>query len=69
MRNRIRILALTVVAIGGSGLVNPRAAHATYKPPPPSYCCCQMDRYGCVTKCCSPLGCTVTPDGCRIGTT
>jgi hypothetical protein len=70
MRNRIRILALTVVAIGGGALVDPRAAHATYNPPPPPmHCCCQVELGVCVTRCCSPAGCTATPDGCRIGTT
>jgi hypothetical protein len=65
MRNRIRILALTVVAIGGGALVDPRAAHATYKPPP-SACCCEVSPYGgCLTRCCSPLGCTITAEGCR----
>lgn len=68
MRNRIRVLALSVVAIGGGVLASPRPAYATYIPPP-LHCCCEMDRYGCKNKCCSPNGCSVTAEGCRVMTT
>jgi hypothetical protein len=64
MRKRIRALALAVVAIGAGGLAVPRAAHATYAPPPANYCCCEAAYGICVNRCCSPRGCTVTPDGC-----
>jgi hypothetical protein len=69
MRNRIRVLAMTVVAAGGATLATPRPAEATYVPPPGNSCCCQVVYGRCVMRCCSPLGCTATPDGCRIGTT
>lgn len=64
MRNRIRLLALAVVAIGGGILASPRAAHATYRPPPTLYCCCEMVGGDCVTRCCSTRGCTSNGNGC-----
>lgn len=67
MLNRIRLLALAVVAIGGGALAAPRTAHATYIPvrPPPEYCCCDLPNSGpCVNRCCSPRGCRVTAVGC-----
>lgn len=69
MRNRIRILAMAVVAAGGAVLATPTPAEATYKPPPPQACCCMMVDGRCVTKCCFAIGCTVNADGCRMGTT
>lgn len=71
MRSRIRLLALAVVAIGGSTLASPRAAHATYAPPPmldapAQYCCCEVNSLNmCGNRCCSPRGCTVTANGCQ----
>jgi hypothetical protein len=68
MRNRIRLLALAVVAIGGGTLASPQAAHATYAPPlggPAIYCCCEVNSVNmCSNKCCSPRGCTITANGC-----
>ena len=67
MRNRIRLLALAVVAIGGSTLAAPRAADATLAPPleEPLYCCCEVNSINrCGNKCCSPRGCTITASGC-----
>lgn len=68
MQNRIRLLAIAVVAIGGGTLTSARPAHATYTPPPPvEYCCCERDRYGaCVSRCCGPRGCRITADGCQV---
>lgn len=65
MRNRIRVLALSVVAIGGGVLASPPPASATYIPPP-LHCCCEMSRYGCLNKCCSRIGCYIDAGGCRI---
>ena len=65
MRKRIRALALAVVAIGAGALAGPRTAHATYAPPPTGiYCCCEAVYGVCVNRCCSPRGCTITPNGC-----
>jgi hypothetical protein len=64
MRNRIRLLALAVVAIGGGTLATPREAHATYAPPPALYCCCEINANACTVRCCSTRGCTVTAEGC-----
>lgn len=65
MRNRIRLLALAVVAIGGGTLARPSPAYATYAPPP-LYCCCEMDGNRCANKCCSAFGCSVNAGGCVI---
>lgn len=68
MRNRIRLLALAVVAIGGGTLASPQAAHATYAPRPtgPIYCCCEVNQLNmCSNQCCSPRGCTITANGCQ----
>jgi hypothetical protein len=63
MRNRIRLLALAVVAIGGGTLATPSPAYATWSPPP-QYCCCEI-RYGrCANRCCSTFGCSVSEEGC-----
>jgi hypothetical protein len=68
MRNRTRLLALAVVVVGGGTLASPRAAHATYNPPPtlgPQYCCCEVTAINtCGNRCCSPRGCTITSTGC-----
>jgi hypothetical protein len=66
MLNRIRLLALAVVAIGGGALAAPRTAHATYTAPPPIlYCCCDLPGSGaCANRCCSPRGCRITAQGC-----
>lgn len=64
MRTRTRLLALAVVAIGGGTLASPRAAHATYAPPPTLYCCCEVSYGICINRCCSSRGCTVTGNGC-----
>lgn len=64
MRNRIRMLAIAVVVIGGGALANPRPAYATYSPPP-QYCCCEMAGSDCISRCCSTFGCSITPTGCR----
>jgi len=65
MPNRIRTLALAVVAIGGAALAGPRAAHATYAPPPTMYCCCEVTSYNaCGNRCCSPRGCRINANGC-----
>lgn len=64
MRKKIRTLALAVVAIGGGTLAGPRAAHATYAPPPIQYCCCEVQYGVCTNRCCSPRGCSITADGC-----
>lgn len=64
MRNRIRLLALAVVAIGGGTLGSPRPAYATYAPPPPLYCCCEMEGTRCINRCCSRFGCSVNAGGC-----
>lgn len=65
MRKKIRTLALAVIAIGTGALAGPRTAHAAYVPPPTTqYCCCQVSYGICVTRCCSPRGCSITPDGC-----
>lgn len=67
MPNRIRLLALAVVAIGGGALASPRPAYATYAPPPAMYCCCEMTSYGsCLNRCCGPRGCRITADGCQL---
>ena len=66
MRNRIQVLAMTVVAAGGATLATPRPAEATYQPPPTNYCCCEVVYGQCGNKCCSPLGCRITPEGCRV---
>lgn len=68
MQNRIRLLAIAVVALGGGALASPPAAHATYSPPPPpQYCCCEQTSYGaCVSRCCGPRGCKITGDGCQV---
>ena len=64
MRNRIRLLALAVVAIGGGTLATPRAAHATYAPPPTLYCCCEVQNGVCTNRCCSTRGCAANGNGC-----
>lgn len=70
MRTRTRLLALAVVVAGGGTLASPPAAHATYAPPPtlsgPAiYCCCEVNSVNmCSNKCCSPRGCSITPNGC-----
>jgi hypothetical protein len=65
MRNRTRLLALAVVAMGGGSLAGPQAAHATYMPPPTLYCCCEVTQYNtCGNRCCSTRGCTVNSNGC-----
>jgi hypothetical protein len=66
MPNRIRTLALAVVAIGGAALAGPRPAHAMYVPPLANmmYCCCESSYNICTNRCCSPNGCRVTPNGC-----
>lgn len=69
MRNRTRLLALAVVVIGGGTLASPRAAHATYVPPPTlepvQYCCCQVTSLNsCGNRCCSPRGCSINANGC-----
>ncbi len=63
MRNRIRLLALAVVAIGGGTFATPRPAYATYSPPP-QYCCCEMLYGQCMNRCCSSFGCSVDANGC-----
>ena len=71
MRIRTRLLALSVVAIGGGTLATPREAFATYSPPPPPlYCCCEFDNGRCLNKCCSMFGCSATGNGCitQVGT-
>lgn len=65
MRNRIRLLALAVVAIGGGTLAAPAPAYATYAPPP-LYCCCEMQGTRCINRCCSRFGCSVTANGCNM---
>lgn len=67
MRNRIRLLALAVVGIGGGTLATPRPAYATYYPPP-QYCCCTMENGRCVNRCCSSFGCSVDANGCLTPT-
>ncbi|HEX6038301.1 hypothetical protein [Longimicrobium sp.] len=72
MRDRIRLLAIAVVALGGGTLTSARPAHATYAPPPPppQYCCCEMTSYGsCQSRCCGPRGCRITADGCQTAQT
>lgn len=64
MRNRIRLLALAVVAAGGGILASPRAAHATYQPPPLPYCCCEISGGQCINRCCSLIGCSINGNGC-----
>lgn len=71
MRTRIRLWALAVVALGGTSLASPRAAHATYSPPEvpsPLACCCEAVNGGCGNRCCSPNGCTITAGGCTTPT-
>jgi hypothetical protein len=63
MRNRIRLLALGVVALGGAALT-PRPAHATYAPPPALYCCCEVVNGRCANRCCSMFGCSVEANVC-----
>ncbi len=63
MRNRVRLLALAVVAMGGGTLATPRPAYATYAPPP-QYCCCLIENNRCVIRCCSAFGCSVDAEGC-----
>jgi hypothetical protein len=67
MRNRIRLLALAVVAMGGGTLATAREAHATYAPPPVWYCCCEVNSLDrCENRCCGPRGCRIDADGCQI---
>lgn len=67
MRRRLNLLALAVVAAGGSMLARPAPLGATYFDPRLllQSCCEATGPFNTVIyRCCSMTGCVVTANGC-----
>ena len=66
MRRRLNLLALAVIAGGGTLLAAPAPLHATYLDPKLvlNSCCTAYNGWRIIARCCSPTGCIITSGGC-----
>jgi hypothetical protein len=67
MRRRLNLLAMAVVAVGGTVLARPAPLAATYLDPKAllQSCCVAIGPFGGpIYRCCSYTGCVITAAGC-----